>query len=649
MKALAQEMDKVSKETGYQPFDRMTKFDQDLYSSFKGNLGNLKKAQKMAEESMKWSYDAEKYLRNAGLWSTDDSLEKCGESNRVLDESFRQGQQECSSYESVFGHSFSIYTNAKEILDATGTVTKISNFTSNLDVVKSTNRDDMIKEVNGQAFAKTIESSFHLLEYGDPEKQGLRKKLWEDFTSNKKMDEKAYKVACSKMAAQNLCNDSIYFTQFQKGLLNAMNGIKRLEAEKSKAQELINKDPNYTGPKPGDYHPPGTFLRYDNNYVANEINSTFAKMRDICREMSEDADIYGNPDVKATWLKSYHDHFRHLQTFAGYFYDDQVRNTVNLDKWTANPRECPSDIKTNLKERLGPDAIGAAKIGFMKANEEQLKLIGDFQIKPGRGGHSNKRGARICGVTMDEKNDMYALSSLLTSHPYITGQMISAMDKSDIDQIQKKIYMSLLCEAKECSKDIQEYNQAAADAVKVTAIAASFLPIPGIQIITTATALVAEIGVQIDQYDNASITAQRMKNGALTGGFGDGYNNAVAAKIKEIELNEGSVDRLALNIAETLLQEGINFGATKAAAGLLGPVLSSALKSTKPATNVMNAIIPELQALERVAAIAEKSQLQKLIQNLEKPGVLEEIVEKSIEIHLGVGEISSTLDKKSSP
>jgi len=633
MKALATEMDNVYKETGYQPYNTMTTFDQNLYSSFKGNLAKLKEAKKMAEASMKWSYEAENYLQKNNLWSADKSLSNCGESNPINDFSFIEGQNQCSTYEPI------------QILETT-------NFTANMDVVKAVHRDNMIKEINGQAFAKTIESAYHLLEYGDQTKQDLRKNLWQEFSSNK-VNDNTYKTACSKMAPKNLCLDKLYFSQFKKGINNAMTKIKELDQRKLQTEELMRKDPKYTGPSPDNFNPPGTFLRYGDKYVADEINRTFDKMRNICREIDENPSIYGNPVEKLKWLKNYEDQFRYLQNFAGYFYDDYVRNTINLDKWTATPGECPGNIEKNFKEILTPEAIGAAKIGFMRASEEQLKSISDFQ-KPDRGNHSNALGGLFCGKSEKEKEDLYALSSLLTSHPFIAGQMVSAMDKAAIKidkekngidksgfEIEKKIYTKLLCEAKECSKNVIDGNKNALNAVKIGATVISLIPVPGTQaallinIAATGVSVGAEIADQIIDYNVANRDLRLMQGGALTGGFGDAYNNALAAKIESIKNDEAAFGNLVAGIIGSISQEALQIGGAELAKLGLTNVISKALRAQRPADEIMNTVIPHLDAVEATADIAQKSKIKQLTEYLKQPGKLKLVVERGVDIPIG--------------
>ncbi len=638
MKALATEMENVYKETGYQPYNTMTAFDQNLYSSFKGNLDKLKEAKKMAEASMKWSYEAENYLQKNNLWSADKSLSNCGESNPINDFSFIEGQNQCSTYEPI------------QILETT-------NFTANMDVVKAVHRDNMIKEINGQAFAKTIESAYHLLEYdGDQTKQDLRKNLWQEFSSNK-VNDNTYKTACSKMAPKNLCLDKLYFSQFKKGINNAMTKIKELDQRKLQTEELMRKDPKYSGPSPDNFNPPGTFLRYDDKFVAEKINSTFAKMINICRGMSEDGNIYGNPEVKLKWLKSYEDQFRYLQNFAGYFYDAHVRSKVKLDMWTATPGKCPDDIE-NFKESLTPEEISDAKNGFMRASKDQLKSISDFQ-KPDRGNHSNGVGEFFCGKYGKEKEDLYALSSLLTSHPFTAGQMVSAIDKAAIKndkekngidksgfEIEKKIYTKLLCEAKECSQYVKNGNKNALNAVKIVATAVSLIPVPGTQaallinIAATGVSVGAEIADQIIDYNVANRDLRLMQGGTLTGGFGDAYNNALAAKIESIKNNEADFGKLVAGIIGSISQEALQIEGAELAKLGLTDVISKALRAQRPADAIMNTVIPHLDAVEATADIAKKSKIKQLTDYLKQPGKLKLVVERGVDIPIGGYEIN---------
>lgn len=624
MKTLASEMDKVYKETGYQPYDLMSDFDKSLYSSFQGDIAKLKEAQKLAEKSLKWSYDAEKYLSNNGLWYYEDSLNFCGEEDKVLDNQFLAGQNQCEEYLPILNF-------------------KTTEFSTNIDAVKTLHRNDLVKELNAQAFTKNAESGFHLLESGSVADQLLHKNLLADF---KNKEETNYMAACLTMAGPGICQDKIYYAQFKKGINNAIT-TSQMQSE--------------------DHAPAGAFLHFKNETVASDINRIISKMQKMCDDRNSQLLTF-DLDVMAKAIEDYQQELRNLQKYAGYFYDENVKEKSHIDQWTKEGLKCPMG-SSFLDSELTAEDIAEAKAGFREANHNQMQLRCDFQ-KPDRGGHSNFVGEWACGKYGKEKEDLYALSSLLTSHPYMAGQMVSSVDqnltrkektKTGIDkseyEIEKKMYMSLLCEAKNCSLDVHEFNQSALEAVKTGAMMASFLPIPGLQFVTAGIYAAADIGQKVEKNFEASEKAELMKGGIISGGFTPGYDADVADRLKQME-EEGSAGNLAFGIAETILIEaGSMIGAKYLMKGLEAAI-KPALKSKLPGTELVKALAPwldEVKNLEKHAANeVERAYYQKVLHHFQEHGshhIVENTIEKKIhaKIHhatAGHGEGHGTEDGK---
>jgi hypothetical protein len=602
MKALAKEMEKIFADTDYQPYDLMNDIDREIYSQFIGDVDKLKEAQRLAEKSLKWSYDAEKFLKQNNIWS-DQSLGGCGENDPTNSNQFNLGLESCTGYEHVLN-------------------VETTNFSTNIEVVKNIHRDNLIKELNLKSFGQNVETSFHLLENGSLTEKALRKDLWVSWKNKNDSDEK-YKSACEKMSASNLCMAPQYFKQFKDGLKRAMTGIQTLDDKKKKlGAEGI--------------YPPGTFLRYDSNSVATNINKVFSNMREICNGLDPEVNnLLGfDPEAQKKLEISYREQLISLQHYAGYFYDGVIKGKTKIDKWLHG---CPADY-SGPAYPLTIEDVEKSKAGFLLANKNQMNLASDF-ARPDRGGHSNTIGEMACGKYGKEKEDLYALSALLTGHPYMAGQMIGSIDQRMINKekkrtgidkrsvdVEKRIYTQLLCEAKECSANVHDFNNAAADTIKNVAVAASFLPLPGIAFITTSVYLAADIGQIVVNHNEANEKKNLIQSGLLSGGFSPEYDSEIANKIKQFE-EKGSINKLAEEIFISLAVQASATGSAQLAMSSLKHTKTEAikrltplLKSIKPASELEGGLANTLIDLEKKAVGNEKVALQKMIKHINDKG-----------------------------
>jgi hypothetical protein len=207
--------------------------------------------------------------------------------------------------------------------------------------------------------------------------------------------------------------------------------------------------------------------------------------------------------------------------------------------------------------------------------------------------------------------------------------IVPAVDQTSL-HVEQRIYMSLLCEAKECSSNVKEFNQYAKATVKVSAIAVSLLPLPGASFIGAALSVGADAALLVTEYDSANKEAKLMEGGALAGGFGNNYNPSFADRIKSIKSNEASADRLILGIGNSILDEVLTMGSAEIATLGLTAVISKALETTNPVGSLRTLIFPLLKAAETTADLSQKTLIRQTITKLKKPGVLENVVDKSI-------------------
>ncbi|MFZ4715837.1 MAG: hypothetical protein ACOYL6_19095 [Bacteriovoracaceae bacterium] len=612
MKLLAKEMDSVFADTDYQPYDLMNNIDKQIYAQFKGDVSKLKEAQALAEKSLRWSYDAEAFLKQNNLWGN--NFESCGEVDPVNSKQFNQGIESCANYEPILE------------LEPT-------QFSANVEAVKNIHRDHLIKELNLKAFGDNTETAFHLLEHGTPAEQSIRKNLWA-LWNNKVDTDSEYYSACKQIADSSLCTNPLYYQQFKNGFKRAMTGIKKLEELKAKGKSIGNVEPEAIVP-------PGTFLRYDSGTVARNINQALSSMQKICESL--DSNLLGfNPEAQKQLESNYREYLKYLQNYAGYFYDGVIKDKTQIEKWLHG---CPLDNKTSSSPLTSED-IERSKEGFREANKNQMKLVSDF-AKPDRGGHSNLIGELACGKYGKEKEDLYALSALLTSHPYMTGQILGSVDqmisikeknktgvdKSTVD-VEKKIYTKLFCEAKTCSQGVHHFNDEAADVVRNAAVAASFLPLPGVQFWTTAVYLAADIGQVVVNHNEANEKKELIQEGLVSGGFSPDYDADIANKIRKLE-EKGSIHQLAEDIFISLAVQGAAMGTAQFTMKGLKYIkkdvverLIPILKSSKPASKLESELTQTLIALEKKAVGNEKVVLQNMIKHIHEKGA-HHVVENS--------------------
>ena len=382
-------------------------------------------------------------------------------------------------------------------------------FQPNIDVLKDMHRDKLITEMNVRAFGEAIKSKWYLLDRSDPLKTKMKQNP---------------KAACLEIADASVCSG------------------KYLEAFKS----AVNEAWNYSKPH---------FLSYTPTDVASFMNSRIEWMREFCEnyELSQQNQLIR---IAPAAFRTFEDTFNEMVSGAvsPYLYDEDVRAMAKLETFRSLDGQYCQGFNPNDRSRIDSQHIVNARDDFKDAIEDQIDLSQDF-AKPDRGNHSNNLGAMICDTDRATKEDHYALNSLYESHPLIAGQIIGSQG-----DVQAKLFATSICEAKDCNKDLEDTNDTALKAAKISAIALNLVPGVGPALYAGTSAVLGSAAAIRDTV-RANQELSSMQRGIASNGVEPIYDQNVGVVLEQLA-SDGNVGALVLEIAAIAATEYAGYSLT---------------------------------------------------------------------------------------
>jgi hypothetical protein len=250
---------------------------------------------------------------------------------------------------------------------------------------------------------------------------------------------------------------------------------------------------------------------------------------------------------------------------APYFNLPGVGSKARITDFQSGKEYCSTyDPKHNY--HLNEKDFDDARTEFKEATEKQLKRTSEFS-QPDRGSPSNRWGKIACEVpTMKIKNDLYALNSLFKSHAYLTGRILKSMNPTE-----RKIYAEVLCEAKRCDAQVDNFNDEVSSAVKVLAIATNFIPYVG-PIVYTGITTAVEVHDVVRKKENAETDFDNLMGGVVSDGVDKEFSGSLGELISKLSDKKNPAlmtDQIVTTVLVNILQYGISQGVIKPLASSL--------------------------------------------------------------------------------
>jgi len=582
--ALEKEMNVILKDPskkGWQPLVTVNAADNDVFVKFKNDYAKLLLAKKTAAEKVKIAHDSEteKFFVDNQMTKDIDSLKTCVPEENVLTDQFLQG--------------------AKCTISDNPLAKLVDEFQFSIKALKDTHQAALIDAINVRSYGEAIKAKYYLLEQNDP----LKGLIYID-----------PQKACLKMIEEGTRNYAC------KG--HYLEAFKKAAGEASKAQQ-----PH--------------FLSYSPESTLSNFNSGIRNLDKLCGFLLS----YLNDAQRAQARKDLDAQLAYIQTnFGAYLYNENLGNKASLKDYRNEKHEYCPNFNPDKTRVIELHHVVDARKEFLEATDAQIKTSADFS-RPDKGSHSNKLGAWSCeedkgtisqvaaaanavvspvtqlaltsvevgsvsDAQMKEKNNLYALNSLYHSHPYMVGKMLAKLPLSE-----RKIYTSLICDAKKCNKKVEDTNKAIDTAAQVAIIAANFVPVAG-----QIAGVVAASALAVKNNAKATQDYQSLMASIATGGFETStYDPQLQSMIDGLKVNAGN-EALAQDLFKLFpdLIIGTELEAVKITMDMAAKALEIATLVPKNEMNV--AVLKEIIKYS-IPAVAKKA--QKIVTSKISKGVVD--------------------------